>query len=239
MYVKKYGIGDKKYRHRTHYCVCCGEELWLRSSEKVVRKKSPEARYYSFHVDGVGEAVGDYLFVHDVLCCFNSKCKACNKNIEIVTQGTLEDTDIIIKKVEDSFRKKGLDITIKKYYLTHNNELTDKYIIMDDFKEIHLNIYLKGVLMGKYISPVLRWTIYDRPYYLNVNKHQLIRFIKKFLNPNNQTYENAEISYIQKTDSWYLVLLKKLPWIIISVVWLGFVFYCYFKLLPIIEKYGF
>ncbi len=161
-----------KFRH--HTCYKCDSTLTITKHRKVVGQKSEEAKYYSFDagLDG-GIMVGPCEFIHNVFYC-----SKCNENIEFVTQINQEDIDRIIKSVSKYFKKRGRDIIISKGYKNGSNELIVGNIKFNQDIYLCLCISEKYSEKKEYKIPIIRKGFYERPYYFNLNKKDLIDFIK-------------------------------------------------------------
>ena len=171
MSVIWYGLGDSlKVTFRKHYCYTCKSKLSVVQHQKVVNPKSEEAKYYNFQA-----TVGPCEFIHKVFFC--SQCK---KNIEFVTQISLEDIDIINRKVEAYFAKHRKRIIIRKIFQTHDGTIVDSVINMEDIEKMSLMIIQDNREIAKFDYPRLRMEMWERPYYFKVSKRKLIKEISDY-----------------------------------------------------------
>lgn len=163
-----------KVKLRNHYCLKCGNKLIVVKHRKVVDQESEEAKYYDFNtpVDG-GTMVGPCEFIHKVFFC-----PKCSQNIEFITQINQEDIEIIIKKVISYFEKRNRKIFISKSYETKLGEfIANNYSLNDDFI-LCLHISETNKKSKTYKIPITRREFWERPYYFNISKKKLIKFIK-------------------------------------------------------------
>lgn len=160
-----------KVKFRKHYCYMCGTELSVSTNHKIVSKKSDEAKYYSFSYSD-NYIVGSCDFVHKVFFCYK-----CCQNIEFVTQLNQEDIDIIIKKVENHFIRKGIQLKINKYFETFENELKEK-CNLEFVKNLYLKIEEENRNSLIYRVPIQRVESWERPDKFKLHKIDLINFIQ-------------------------------------------------------------
>ena len=174
MNIKYYSFGNPlKVKFREHYCYKCGAKLSIVQHRKVVDQKSDEAKYYDFSVGSFGGVMGGPCeFVHNVFYC--SKCA---KSIEFVTQINQEDIDILLKKIQKIFSKKGRKINIKKNFENTKNGVVENCDI-ESAKNLNILIEENGEHSVIFRSPKTRKKHWERPYYFNINKRDLINSIK-------------------------------------------------------------
>lgn len=170
-----YNYGNTfKVIFRNHYCYKCGEKLKVVKHRKVVDQKSEEAKYYDFNASGDGAMmVGPCEFIHKVFFC-----PSCYKNIEFITQINQEDIEIIIKKVISYFMKRKREISITKSYETKLGELIEINLNLNDDIILCLHILEKNKKSKTYKIPIIRRKFWERPYYFDISKKELIDFIK-------------------------------------------------------------
>ncbi len=175
-----YQSGDQfKVRFRKHYCYKCGKELSVIKHSKFVHSKEENAKYYDFTTSSGSSYVprsrahGMCEFIHKIFFCMK-----CIKPIEFVTQINQEDIDIIISKTQKYFLKRGRTVNIEKLFETQNNELVDRCIIDETVKNLVLKIKDEDEGYMIYNVPISRRDKYERPYYFDLKKRKLIKFIK-------------------------------------------------------------
>lgn len=171
-----YSFGNPfKVKFRKHYCYKCGSKLSIVKHHKIVNQKSEEAKYYDFSagVDG-GIMIGPCDFIHKVFYC-----QKCHKNIEFVTQISLEDIDILRTKIIKYFYKNGRYINIKKYFENINNEVTEECSV-ELIKNLCFLIEENDKKPLLYKIPITRKEYWERPYYFKIKKKDLIDYIAKF-----------------------------------------------------------
>lgn len=158
-------IGDTfKVRFRRHACPKCGSILLVAQHCKVVSQDSEEAKYYDFDAGGDGGImVGPCEFIHKVFYC-----PSCKENIEFRTQLSIEDVDVLIGKLQDKFRKKGIAIEIAKSYELKDGAQTDKPESWADIRSLLLTICRDNEELTTCEFPILRSKNWERPYYFKV-----------------------------------------------------------------------
>ena len=163
-----------KVKFRNHYCYKCGERLTVVKHRKVVDQKTEEAKYYDFDAGGDGAVmVGPCEFIHKVFFC-----PKCSENIEFITQINQEDIEIISQKVISYFKKRNRKIFISKSYETKHGELLAKNFSLSDNIILCLHISENNKEPKIYKVPIRRRGFWERPYYFNISKKELISFIK-------------------------------------------------------------
>lgn len=170
-----YNCGNPfKVKFRKHYCYKCGSELTIKKHYKIVYQKTEEAKYYDFDagVDG-GIMVGPCEFIHKIFFC--PKC--CN-NIEFITQLSLEDVDIILRKTENHFRKKDRLINITKKFQTDDGTIINEIYNLSDNISLSLIIKENSKEDLIYNVPIKRKNSFERPYYFTILKNKLINHIQ-------------------------------------------------------------
>ena len=174
--VSYYSFGNtNKVKFRDHYCYKCDAELIILKNSKMVNPKSEEAKYYEFYSGPLGgRMVGACEFIHNVFFC--PKCK---EDIEFVTQLNQEDIDIIIDKVQRYFNRRGRKISIYKRFEVENGILEEVCRHIDQVKNLCFLIEEKGKETFIYKVQISRKQCWERPYYFDVTKRELINFIKK------------------------------------------------------------
>ncbi|MBQ2875383.1 MAG: hypothetical protein IJE25_00060 [Clostridia bacterium] len=160
-----------KVKFREHYCYICGEKLMIVKHRKIVDQKSEEAKYYDFNAGDGAIMGGSCEFIHKVFFC-----PQCSQNIEFITQINKEDIDIIIKRVQKHFQKKGRNITISKCFENHNEEIVEKCAI-ELIKNLCLVIEENGKSTLVYKIPLTRKGYWERPYYFKISKRKLIKYL--------------------------------------------------------------
>ena len=141
-----------KVKFRKHNCYNCGEKLMIVKHRKVVDQKSEEAKYYDFDAGGDGGImVGPCEFIHKVFYC-----PSCKENIEFRTQLSIEDVDVLIGKLQDKFRKKGIAIEIAKSYELKDGAQTDKPESWADVRSLLLAICRDNEELTTCEFPILR-----------------------------------------------------------------------------------
>ena len=170
-----YSYGNTfKVKFRNHNCYKCGNKLMIIKHRKFVDQKSEEAKYYDFDAGGDGGImVGPCEFIHKVFYC-----QKCSENIEFISQINLEDIDKIINKVLIYFRKKDREIFISKTYETKLGEFIEKYTNLNDVSNLCLTITENNKEAKIYKIPLSRKEFWERPYYFDLTKKQLLDFIK-------------------------------------------------------------
>ncbi len=171
-----YSFGNPfKIKFRNHNCFKCGTKLVVVKHSKSVSSKSPESKYYDFSigVDG-GYMMGECEFIHKIF-----HCPTCQKSIEFVTQIDQEDIDIVLKKVKKYYDNRGRKIYIKKYFEDQNNKRLEQICEFDFIEYLCLVIEESEKEPLIYKAPIRRKKMWERPYYFNLTKKELIKFIKK------------------------------------------------------------
>lgn len=176
MGVTYYQFGNPiKAKLRKHFCYKCGTKLEIVKHRRVVSQKSEIAKYYHFALVG-DHMIGDCLFIHNVFYCPH-----CKKNIEFITQLSLEDVDIIIDKVIKKYRSKNIEITIKKQFETKFSGVIEKTNDLEDVENLQLMIFANGKRLVTLLIPKLRMKKWERPYHFKISKRQIVKAIKKRL----------------------------------------------------------
>ena len=172
MNVQYYQFGNPiKARYRKHYCYKCGTSLSIINHEKIVSQDSQEACYYSFS-DLDGQMVGSCKFIHKVFYC-----PKCSDNIEFITQLNQEDIDNIINKTIAYFAKRGKKVSITKCYKNKIGDIVNYITQIEQIKKMVLIIDVDGQKTIQYEVPISQKLSYECPYYFNITKKQLIKFI--------------------------------------------------------------
>ena len=171
-----YSFGNPfKVKLRKHYCCNCGLELIIKNHHKIVSQNTEDAKYYDFNTGGDGGImVGPCEFIHKIFFC-----KKCCNSIEFVTQLSFEDIDIILKQVENHFKRKGRLISISKKFQAANGEiLNDIYNLSDN---ISLCLIIKENLKEDiiYNLPIKKKNTWERPYYFKISKYKIIKHIRQ------------------------------------------------------------
>ena len=165
-----------KVTFRNHQCRKCGEKLAIVKHRKIVDQKSEEAKYYDFDVGLDIMMIGPCEFVHKVFYC-----PKCLENIEFVTQINQEDVDIVIKNVINYFKKKDREIFISKNYETKSGDPIEQNVDLNDEVILCLMITENNREIKKYKIPVRRKGFWERPYYFDLRKKDLISFVENAL----------------------------------------------------------
>lgn len=160
-----------KIHFRKHHCYKCGSRLSICEHRRIVSRKSPESRHY--FVGKAATMVGDCEFFHKVFFCKN-----CGEMIEFETQTSLEDVDIAIKKTVLYFRKRERVIQVSKYYVNANGVNETQFSRIEQVENLLLLIQ-EGNKCFTYRVPIKRRKKWARPYFFDVTKRKLIKFIKK------------------------------------------------------------
>ena len=169
-----YSFGNPfKVKFRQHYCYECGSKLFIVKHRKIVNQNSDEAKYYDFSFGATEVMIGSCEFIHNVFYC-----PMCKQTIEFVSQINKEDISIFIKNIEKYFNNKGKTISIKKYFENMNNELVEKDSI-ENIKDLCLLIEDSNMNTYIYRVPMTRKKVWERPYYFDVKKKDIIKFIKE------------------------------------------------------------
>ena len=166
----RYELGNPlKVKFKKHFCYNCGEKLQVTEYKRVIARKDPDAKYFSFH--GI---IKRAMFIHDVFHCPN-----CSKIIEPITQLDYENIDIIIQKVIRNFKKKGLELIIQKIVEDENGcEIKDVYDLSENC-HVRLVIQEEGKADIDFVIPIKRFPVNDRPFEILLSKRKLIKFIKE------------------------------------------------------------
>ncbi|MBE6635884.1 MAG: hypothetical protein E7617_06790 [Ruminococcaceae bacterium] len=205
-----YGDGFK-VKFRNHYCYKCGEKLIIVKHQKIVDRKSEEAKYYEFDTVGDGVTFGPCKFIHKVFFC-----PQCSQNIEFITQINQEDIEIIIQKVRNHFKKRNREIFISKSYKTKSGELIENDFSLSDNVILCLHISEKNKELKTNEIPISREKYWERPYYFDISKKSLIRFIE-----SPDTYCEWKVKTKNKRKKIYKclgIINLCLPFILIACV---------------------
>ena len=172
-----------KYRGE-HFCYRCNSILSITKHEKIVSQKSEEAKYYDFSYYSKfrrGHMFGPCKFIHDVFYC-----PKCFKYIEFITQLNFEDLNILMHKIKKYFSKKGRNILIKKCYETKEGKLIDRIDQLENIQNGCLVFFEDNRMILDYRFPLLREKFYERPYYFEFSKKQIMTILKIKLNDKNK-----------------------------------------------------
>ncbi len=160
-----------KLRFREHRCFGCGRVLDVIRHRKIVDQTSEEAVYYNFSA-GKGRMIGACEFIHKVFFC-----ATCDLTIENQTQLGLEDIDLNMEKVIRYFAKKGVTVTIEKYFVNSERQLCERPDSPELTPELLLRVTKDGRTAELYFERI-RSSHYERPYYFWVTKSELKQRIR-------------------------------------------------------------
>lgn len=147
--------------------------LSIAKHEKIVSRKSDEAKYYNFHSMG---SSGPHKFLHNVFYC-----PKCLEYIEFITQLNYEDINILIYKIKKYSSKKGRNIQVKKSFETKEGKLIDKVDQLENIQNGCLIFWEDNKMILDYRFPLLREKNWERPYYFRFSKKQIMTLLKNKL----------------------------------------------------------
>lgn len=177
MQKSSYFIGNYfKFKLRQHCCHRCANSLRVITNSKWVSPTSEEAKYYDFN-NGSDVCWNEPCeFYHKVFFC-----SFCYTTFEVVTQISIEDIKIITEQIMSKFQKKGIDLSIQPSYILKAGTAVQHFDDMCNVDYLHLSIVKDKSEIAVYKVPVIQIQAYDRPYYFNLSKKDLKKFIKKHL----------------------------------------------------------
>ena len=168
-----YGSPDEK-----HHCYQCGALMKETTDERVVRKNSEEAQYYSYFQGPkfLRWMYFDLLYIHNVYYC-----PECDIYIEPLTQFSIEDLNKAVDETERHFRRKNLPLTIDIFYETSDGKIVKKVKGIENIANVRLHVFIEDKQIGTYQSPIQRYKFDHRAYYFNMEKRELIKYIESLL----------------------------------------------------------
>ncbi len=160
-----------KIKFRKHYCYKCGRRLIIvdhRQDENQPYNATPE---YDF-ITPVTELTHFNKFDHDVFYC-----PGCDEYTEFITQTSMEDIEIIAKKVIKYFKKRGRTINIQRCFETKEGKIV-KVCDLKDAKNMCLLIEEDERDSMLFPIPIIQLKELAKPYEFQLNKKDLIQFIE-------------------------------------------------------------